>query len=92
MGPVGTVWSAGRRESDEPQGLAASDFLSSRGTRISVHKVHPRRSVDPMAPADGFMSAFEGAFILSKSLNEADIIVKQLRLYQTTIDALFLPD
>jgi TetR/AcrR family transcriptional repressor of nem operon len=52
----------------------------------------PRREIDPVALADGFMSAFEGAFILSKSLNEADITVKQLRLYKTTLEALFLPD
>jgi hypothetical protein len=38
------------------------------------------------------MTAFEGAFILSKSLNQADITVRQLRLYSTTIEALFLPE
>ena len=38
------------------------------------------------------MSAFEGAFILSTSLNEADITVRQLRQYRTTIESLFLSD
>jgi hypothetical protein len=45
-----------------------------------------------MALADGFMSAFEGAFVLLKSLYEADITVRQLRLYRTTLEVLFLPD
>ena len=60
--------------------------------RAIMEKYPPRREIDPVALADGFMSAFEGAFILSKSLNEADITVKQLRLYKTTIEALFLPN
>jgi TetR/AcrR family transcriptional repressor of nem operon len=51
----------------------------------------PRRDFDPVSLADGFMSVFEGAFILSKSLGEADITVRQLRLYKTCIEALFRP-
>ena len=45
-----------------------------------------------IAEADGFMSVFEGAFILSKSLNEADITVKQLRHYKTYIELIFRQD
>lgn len=45
-----------------------------------------------MALVDGFMSAFEREFVLLKSLNEADITVRQLRLYRTTLEALFLPE
>ena len=72
------------------------EFLLSRKevarlVRSIMEKYPPRRPVDPEALADGFMSVFEGAFILSKSLDEADITVKQIRLYKTTIEALFLP-
>ena len=44
-----------------------------------LEKYRPRREVDPRSLADGFMSVFEGAFILSKSLNEPNITVEQLR-------------
>jgi len=54
-----------------------------------MEKYPPRAEVDPVSLADGFMSVFEGAFILSKSLNEADITVQQLRHYKTYIELLF---
>jgi TetR/AcrR family transcriptional repressor of nem operon len=82
---------------EETRAIINEEFLQSRREvmkllRAIIKKYPPRRPIDPMALADGFMSAFEGAFILSKSLNEADITVRQLRLYKTTIEALFLPD
>ena len=82
---------------DETRSIINEEFILSRREVMkllrSVARKYPaRRPVDLMALADGFMSAFEGAFILSKSLNEANITVKQLRLYKTTIEALFLPD
>ena len=82
---------------EETRSILNEEFLQSRREVMkllrSIMKRYPaRRPVDLMALADGFMSAFEGAFILSKSLNEADITAKQLRLYKTTIEALFLPD
>jgi len=49
----------------------------------------PRVAIDPVSLADGFMSVFEGAFILSKSLGEAQITVQQLRHYKTYIELLF---
>ncbi|MFZ0256233.1 MAG: TetR/AcrR family transcriptional regulator [Gammaproteobacteria bacterium] len=52
----------------------------------------PRREVNPQSLADGFMSVFEGAFILSKSLNEPDITVQQLRHYKTYVELLFRRD
>jgi len=52
-------------------------------------KYAPRAAVDPVSLADGFMSVFEGAFILSKSLREADITVQQLRHYKNYIELLF---
>jgi len=80
----------------ETRAIINEEFILSRTEvtkliRAIMEKYPPRREVDPVALADGFMSAFEGAFILSKSLNEADITVKQLRLYKTAIEALFLP-
>jgi len=35
------------------------------------------------------MSLFEGAFVLSKSLGEADVTVKQLQHYKAYIELLF---
>jgi len=86
-----------RQFDEETRAIINEEFIESRREvtkliRAIMKKYPPRRPVDPMALADGFMSTFEGAFILSKSLNEADITVKQLRLYRTTLEALFLPD
>jgi len=82
---------------EETRAIINEEFIESRREvtkliRATMNKYPPRRPVDPMALADGFMSTFEGAFILSKSLDEADITVKQLRLYRTMIEALFLPE
>ena len=49
----------------------------------------PRVEVNPVALADMFSSTFEGAFILSKSLDEPDITHQQLQLYQQFVRALF---
>jgi TetR/AcrR family transcriptional repressor of nem operon len=81
---------------DETRAIINEEFILSRREvtqllREIMALYPPRREVDPEALADGFMAVFEGAFILSKSLNEADITVKQLRLYKTTLEALFLP-
>ena len=51
----------------------------------------PRAEVDSVVLADMFMSTFEGAFVLSKSLHEPDITAQQLRLYKTLVEALFNP-
>jgi hypothetical protein len=86
-----------RQFDEETRAIINEEFIESRREvmkliRAIMKKYPPRRPVDPMALADAFMSTFEGAFILSKSLNEADITVKQLRLYRTTLEALFLPE
>jgi len=70
------------------------EFLLSRtelGRLIGliIARYPPRAEVDPVSLADGFMSVFEGAFILSKSLGEAQITVQQLRHYKTYIELLF---
>lgn len=54
-----------------------------------LEKYQPRREVDPRSLADGFMSVFEGAFILSKSLDEPNITVEQLRHYKAYVELLF---
>jgi len=51
----------------------------------------PRAEYNPVALADMFMSTFEGAFVMSKSLNEPDITAQQLKLYKTFIETLFSP-
>jgi TetR/AcrR family transcriptional repressor of nem operon len=57
-----------------------------------VEKYPPRREIDLQSLADGFMATFEGAFILSKSLNEPDITVQQLRHYKWYVELLFQRD
>lgn len=49
----------------------------------------PGREVELQSLADGFMSLFEGAFILEKSLGEAGITYQQLKHYRTYIELLF---
>lgn len=56
-----------------------------------IKKYPPRIEVDPRSLADGFMSVFEGAFVLSKSLQEPDITIQQLRHYKTYLKLLFDP-
>jgi len=81
---------------EETRAIINEEFILSRRevTKLlrEIMAIYPpRREIDPVALADGFMAVFEGAFILSKSFDEADITAKQLRLYRTTLEALFLP-
>ena len=73
------------------------EFLLSRRELVGLieriaEKFPPRVPVDVLALADMFMSTFEGAFVLSKSLNEPDLTAEQLRLYKTFRSALFAQD
>lgn len=56
-----------------------------------IENYPPRAEVDPVSLADGFMSVFEGAFILEKSMQEAAITAQQLRHYKTYVELLFRP-
>ena len=56
-----------------------------------IENYPPRAEVDPVSLADGFMSVFEGAFILEKSMEEAAITAQQLRHYKTYVELLFRP-
>lgn len=52
----------------------------------------PRRNVDLESLADMLMVIFEGAFVLSQSLNENKIIARQLSHYHTYLQLLFGPN
>jgi TetR/AcrR family transcriptional repressor of nem operon len=56
-----------------------------------ARKYPPRRKVDLQSLADGFMSLFEGAFILEKALGESGVTRQQLKHYRTYIELLFAP-
>ena len=81
----------------ETRAIINEEFILSR-TELSrlireiIKKYPPRRAVDPVSLADGFMSVFEGAFVLSKSLGEADVTIRQLRHYKAYIELLFSQD
>ena len=79
---------------DDVRQVINSEFLTWRTLltaqieRIKL-RYPPREEVDTKALADMFMSTFEGAFIMSKSLRDPAITAEQLKLYRTFITALF---
>ncbi len=81
---------------DDLKPIINAEFLLTRKElsaligRIS-RQYPPRADFDPIALADMFQSTFEGAFVLSKSLKEPQVIVQQLALYRTLIETLFAP-
>ncbi|NIN35842.1 MAG: TetR/AcrR family transcriptional regulator [Gammaproteobacteria bacterium] len=82
--------------SEETREIINREFLLSRKEltglfREIMKKYPPRIDVDIKSLADGFMSLFEGAFVLSKSLQEADVTYQQLQHYKTYIRLLFDP-
>jgi TetR/AcrR family transcriptional repressor of nem operon len=82
---------------EEMREIINKEFLLSRKalSRLirKIMKVHPPRAeVDVSALADMFMSTFEGAFVLSKSLGEADTTARQLRQYKNYVETLFRQD
>ena len=70
--------------------LAWRELLTAQIERIKL-RYPPREEVSTEALADMFLSTFEGAFIMSKSLREPDITAEQLKLYRSFIAALFRP-
>jgi len=81
---------------DDIKPIINEEFLYSREELTALigrieKKYPPREAVDATALADSFMSMFEGAFILSKSLNEPEVTAQQLHLYKTFIGVLFRP-
>ena len=79
---------------EEIRGLLRTEFELSRGEltqllRAVARTYPPQREVDLVSLADGFMSLFEGAFILEKALGEPGITCQQLKHYRTYIELLF---
>ena len=81
---------------DDIRGIINSQFLTWRKMltaqieRIKL-RYPPREEVNNEALADMFISTFEGAFIMSKSLRDPAITAEQLKLYRTFITVLFKP-
>jgi TetR/AcrR family transcriptional repressor of nem operon len=81
---------------DDVREIINSEFLTWRKIltaqieRIKL-RYPPREEVDTGALADMFISTFEGAFIMSKSLRDPAITAEQLKLYRTFVTALFKP-
>jgi len=72
---------------EETREIINREFLLSRKELVRLfeairRKYPPKIEVDLSSLADGFMSLFEGAFILSKSLQEPDVTIQQLRRYE----------
>lgn len=58
-----------------------------------ISKVYPPKiKVDAESLADEFVVLIEGAFILSKSLDDPDIVLKQLGQYKTYLQLIFEQD
>ncbi len=57
-----------------------------------MQKYPPRRNVDPESLADLMMVTFEGAFVLSESLEDSQIIARQLDQYHLHLKLLFEKD
>ena len=51
----------------------------------------PRRPVKPEALADMLTVVFEGAFIVSKTMNEPDLVAEQIDHYRNYVELLFAP-
>ena len=57
-----------------------------------IMKVHPARNkVEPNDLADMFMATLEGAYVISRIKNQNDAVEKNLELYKTYLETLFLP-
>lgn len=48
----------------------------------------PRRDVEPYDLADALTAVFEGSFILSKTLDDPQLVARQLRLYRQHLELL----
>lgn len=59
--------------------------------RAIIERYPPRRPVKPEALADMLTVVFEGAFIVSKTMNEPDLVAEQLDQFRDYIELLFAP-
>lgn len=81
---------------DEVKPIINAEFVLMRDEmsaliRTVIKQYPPRNPVDAIELADMFLSTFEGAFVMSKAFDEAEIIVQQLQLYRTFLETLFSP-
>ncbi len=68
--------------------LTWRDELTKR-FKIIAKKYRPEKSVDLPSLADQFIVLIEGAFILSKSLNDTQIVVNQIQHYKKYLESIF---
>lgn len=66
------------------------DVIASKIRQV-MERYPPRRPFKPEALADMLTVAFEGAFIVSKTMNEPDLVAEQLDLYRNFVEQLFAP-
>ena len=59
--------------------------------REAVDRHPPRLPVDIVSLADMITVVFEGAFLMSKSYNDAMLVARQLRHYRNYLELLFVP-
>lgn len=57
--------------------------------RTAIERRPPRRPVKAEDLADLFLAIVEGAFVLSKTMGEPELIVKQIRQYRNYLELLF---
>jgi TetR/AcrR family transcriptional repressor of nem operon len=81
---------------DHIQPIISTEFLHWRRDLTAllekiVQRYPPRAKFDIGALADMFISTFEGAFVVSKALQEPQVTAQQLRLYKVFIETLFRP-
>lgn len=81
---------------DEVKKMCKDSFLSWRkkvGGKIRqvMEQYTPVRPIDPDSLADNMIAVLEGAFILSKSLNDPKIVAQQMSHYRDYLEDLFTP-
>lgn len=81
---------------DEIKVISANAMLQWRRAlgeklRVAAEKYPPRVDVDLDSVADLFNTVLEGAFIMSRTLNDPKVIAQQIRHYKNYIELLFSP-
>ena len=59
--------------------------------RQVMEQYPPARPIDPDSLADNMIAVLEGAFIISKSLNDPKIVAQQMSHYRDYLENLFTP-
>jgi TetR/AcrR family transcriptional repressor of nem operon len=82
---------------DDIRAITANSMLAWRQAlsaklREAAAKYRPRLDVDADSLADLFNSVLEGAFVMSKTLNDPGLIAQQIRHYRNYLELLFAAD